>query len=88
MEAQAQPQVEAPKEPVNHLQSAVDKIASGRKFDLTPEEQEKVENMVFAHKKPIGICECNGKGKEKCKGNGWIRDGQGYQKCPYFISSE
>ena len=40
--------------------------------------------VIVRHGKPIGICECLGKGKESCKGNGWIRDGAGYQKCPYF----
>ena len=40
--------------------------------------------MIIRNGKPIGICDCLGKGKEKCKGNGWVRDGSGYQKCPYF----
>jgi hypothetical protein len=53
-------------------------------LDLTPEEQAKIENAIIRNGKPIGVCDCLGKGKEKCKGNGWIRDGSGYQKCPYF----
>lgn len=55
-------------------------------LDLTPEEQVLVENVIVRNGKPIGTCECLGKGKESCKGNGWIRDGAGYQKCPYFKS--
>ena len=51
---------------------------------LTPEEQAKIENVIKTNGKPIGVCECLGKGKDKCKGNGWVRDGAGYQKCPYF----
>jgi hypothetical protein len=53
-------------------------------LDLTPDAQAKIENMIIRNGKPIGVCECLGKGKEKCKGNGWVRDGSGYQKCPYF----
>jgi hypothetical protein len=53
-------------------------------LDLAPEEQAKIENIIIRNGKPIGVCECLGKGKEKCKGNGWAKDGSGYQKCPYF----
>lgn len=53
-------------------------------LDLTQEEQKQIENIIIRNGKPIGICECLGKGKESCKGNGWIRDGAGYQICPYF----
>lgn len=53
-------------------------------LDLSPEEQEMIENVIIRNGKPIGTCQCLGKGKESCKGNGWIRDGAGYQKCPYF----
>jgi hypothetical protein len=53
-------------------------------LDLTLEEQAKIENVIIRHGKPIGFCECKGKGKESCRGNGWIKDGAGYQKCPYF----
>jgi len=56
-------------------------------LDLTLEEQAKIENVIIRHGKPIGFCECKGKGKESCRGNGWIRDGAGYQKCPYFQSN-
>jgi hypothetical protein len=67
------------------LEKAGFRVGSVAEFlDLTPEEQEKVENMVFINRKPVGICECNGQGKGNCKGNGWIKDGSGYQKCPYF----
>ncbi len=53
-------------------------------LDLTSEEQEMIENVIIRNGKPIGTCQCLGKGKESCRGNGWIRDGSGYQKCPYF----
>ena len=67
------------------LEKAGFRVGSVAEFlNLTPEEQEKVENMVFANRKPIGICECNGKGKGNCKGYGWSKDGSGWQKCPYF----
>ena len=56
-------------------------------LNLTPEEQSKIENIIIRHGKPIGFCECKGIGKESCMGNGWVRDGAGYQKCPYFISN-
>jgi len=65
------------------------KVGSVAEFlDLTLEEQSLVENVIIRHGKPIGICDCKGKGKESCMGNGWIRDGEGYQKCPYFIEYE
>ncbi len=53
-------------------------------LDFTSEEQEMIENVIIRNGKPIGTCQCLGKGKESCRGNGWIRDGSGYQKCPYF----
>ena len=53
-------------------------------LDLTPEEQAEIDYMIIRNGKPIGVCECLGKGKEKCKGNGWVRDGAGFQTCPYF----
>ena len=53
-------------------------------LDLTPEEQAMIENVIIKNGKPIGVCECMGKGKERCRGNGWVRDGSGYQTCPYF----
>ena len=71
------------------LEAAGFRVGSIAEFlGLTPEEQAKIENMIVTHGKPIGVCECLGKGKDKCKGNGWIRDGSGYQKCPYFKSFE
>ena len=67
------------------LEEAGFRVGSVAEFlDLTPEEQAKIDNMIIRNGKPIGVCDCLGKGKEKCKGNGWVRDGSGYQKCPYF----
>ena len=69
----------------NRLEEAGFRVGSVAEFlDLTPEEQSKIENAIIRNGKPIGVCDCLGKGKEKCKGNGWVRDGSGYQKCPYF----
>ena len=68
------------------LEEAGFRVGSVAEFlDLTPEEQAKIENAIIRNGKPIGVCDCLGKGKEKCKGNGWIRDGSVYQKCPYFL---
>ena len=53
-------------------------------LDLSSEEQALIENVIVKNGKPIGVCECLGKGKKNCKGNGWIKDGSGYQKCPFF----
>ena len=53
-------------------------------LNLSLEEQSKIDNIIIRNGKPIGVCECLGKGKEKCKGNGWVRDGSGFQTCPYF----
>ena len=67
------------------LEEAGFRVGSIAEFlDLTPEEQAKIDNMIIRNGKPIGVCDCLGKGKEKCKGNGWVRDGSGYQKCPFF----
>ena len=57
-------------------------------LNLSPEEQSQIDNVIIKNGKPIGVCDCLGKGKEFCKGNGWIRDGAGYQRCPYFTSFE
>jgi len=54
-------------------------------INLSPEEQAMVENVIIRNGKPIGVCDCLGKGKESCKGNGWVRDGAGFQTCPYFL---
>ena len=68
-----------------HLEEAGFRVGSIAEFlDLTPEEQANIDNMIIRNGRPIGVCDCLGKGKEKCKGNGWVRDGSGYQKCPYF----
>ena len=53
-------------------------------LELTPEEQAMIDNVIIRNGKPIGVCECLGKGKESCRGNGWVRDGSGFQICPYF----
>ena len=67
------------------LEKAGFRVGSIAEFlDLTLEEQAKIENAIIRNGKPIGVCDCLGKGKEKCKGNGWVRDGSGYQKCQYF----
>ena len=55
-------------------------------LNLSLEEQAQINNVIVRNGKPIGVCECLGKGKESCRGNGWIRDGAGYQKCPFFLS--
>ena len=69
----------------NRLENAGFKVGSIEGFlNLTVEEQAKIDNIIIRNGKPIGICECLGKGKNKCKGNGWVRDGSGFQKCPYF----
>jgi hypothetical protein len=67
------------------LEEAGFRVGSITEFlDLTPEEQAKIENAIIRNGKPIGVCECLGKGKGKCKGNGWVRDGSGFQTCLYF----
>jgi hypothetical protein len=69
----------------NRLENAGFKVGSKEEFlNLTLEEKAKIDNIIIRNGKPIGICECLGKGKNKCKGNGWVRDGSGFQKCPYF----
>ena len=69
----------------NRLENAGFKVGSIEEFlNLTLEEQAKIDNIIIRNGKPIGVCECLGKGKNKCKGNGWVRDRSGYQKCPYF----
>ena len=69
----------------NRLENAGFKVGSIEEFlNLTLEEKAKIDNIIIRNGKPIGICECLGKGKNKCKGNGWVRDGSGFQKCPYF----
>ena len=70
----------------NRLENAGFKVGSIEEFlNLTLEEQAKIDNIIIRNGKPIGVCECLGKGKNKCKGNGWIKDGAGFQTCPYFI---
>jgi len=69
----------------NRLENAGFKVGSIEEFlNLTLEEQAQINNIIIRNGKPIGICECLGKGKGKCKGNGWVRDGSGFQMCPYF----
>ena len=68
------------------LKSSGCQVGSIAEFlDLSPEEQSMIENVIIRNGKPIGICECLGKGKGNCRGNGWIKDGAGFQTCPYFI---
>ena len=68
------------------LKSSGFQVGSIAEFlDLSPEEQSMIENVIIRNGKPIGICECLGKGKGNCRGNGWIKDGSGFQTCPYFI---
>ena len=70
----------------NRLENAGFKVGSIEEFlNLTLEEQTRIDNIIIRNGKPIGICDCLGKGKNKCKGNGWIKDGAGFQTCPYFI---
>ena len=52
--------------------------------DFLNMEPGQLDCVIERHGKPIGFCECLGKGKNSCKGNGWIKDGDGFQKCPYF----
>ena len=67
------------------LETAGFQVGSIAEFlNLSLEEQSKIDNIIIRNGKPIGVCECLGKGKEKCKGNGWVRDGSGFQTCPYF----
>ena len=68
------------------LKSSGFQVGSVAEFlDLSPEEQSMIENVIIRNGKPIGICEGVGKGKGNCRGNGWIKDGAGFQTCPYFI---
>jgi len=55
-------------------------------LNLSQEEQAKIDNIIIRNGKPLGTCECLGKGKNSCKGNGWIKVQNGYQKCPNLIS--
>ena len=69
----------------NRLENAGFKVGLIEEFlNLTLEEKAKIDNIIIRNGKPIGGCDCLGKGKNKCKGNGWVRDGSGFQKCPYF----
>ena len=71
----------------NRLEQSGFRVGAIAEFlDLTPEEQAQIQNIIIRNGKPIGVCDCLGKGKEKCKGNGWVKDGTGFQKCPYFVS--
>lgn len=53
-------------------------------LELTQEEQAMIDNVIIRNGKPIGVCECSGKGKEICKGNGWVKNEFAFQTCPYF----
>ena len=71
----------------NRLEQSGFRVGTIAEFlNLTPEEQSQIQNIIIRNGKPIGVCDCLGKGKDKCKGNGWLKDGTGFQKCPYFVS--
>ena len=71
----------------NRLEQSGFRVGTIAEFlNLTPEEQSQIQNIIIRNGKPIGVCDCLGNGKEKCKGNGWVKDGTGFQKCPYFVS--
>lgn len=71
----------------NRLKQSGFRVGTIAEFlNLTPEEQSQIQNIIIRNGKPIGVCDCLGKGKDKCKGNGWVKDGTGFQKCPYFVS--
>lgn len=71
----------------NRLEQSGFRVGTIAEFiDLTLEEQAQIQNIIIRNGKPIGVCDCLGKGKDKCKGNGWVKDGTGFQKCPYFVS--
>jgi hypothetical protein len=51
------------------------------------------ENLIIRNNKIFGICECKGKGKGRCRGNGWakhVKDSQNeepafdFNKCKYI----
>jgi hypothetical protein len=65
------------------LEEAGFQVGSLAEFlDLSLEEQELIENVIVRNGKPLGTCECLGKGKNSCKGNGWVKVQNGYQRCP------
>ena len=71
----------------NRLEQSGFRVGTIAEFlNLTPEEQSQIQNIIIRNGKPIGVCDCLGKGKDKCKGTGWVKDGTGFQKCPYFVS--
>ena len=71
----------------NRLEQSGFRVGTIAEFlDLTAEEQAQIQNIIIRNGKPIGVCDCLGKGKDKCKGNGWVKDGTGFQKCPSFVS--
>ena len=70
----------------NRLEQSGFRVGTIAEFlDLTAEEQAQIQNIIIRNGKPIGVCDCLGKGKDKCKGNGWVKDGTGFQKCPSFV---
>ena len=75
------------KNKAKRLEDAGFQVGSVAEFlNLTQEEQSQIDNVIVRNGKPTGVCDCKGKGKDSCRGNGWIRDGAGYQKCPFFLS--
>ena len=54
----------------NRLEQSGFRVGTIAEFlDLTPEEQAQIKNIIIRNGKPIGVCDCLGKGKDKCKGN-------------------
>ena len=57
-------------------------------------EEESVHFMASLHHEPCGTARWRKTDKgyklerfavlEKCRGNGWVKDGSGFQMCPYF----
>ena len=51
------------------------------------------DNLIVRNNKVLGICECNGKGKGRCRGNGWAKHSKeniddepafDFNKCKYI----
>lgn len=63
--------------------------AAGFKFGTVEEfldmEPGELDSVIVRNQKPIGMCECKGKGKDLCMGNGWVKEGTEYLKCPDIV---
>ena len=66
--------------------------AAGFKFGTVEEflnmEPGELDRVIIRNKKPIGVCDCKGKGKESCLGNGWIKVSGNYERCPNITPFE